>query len=228
VRAAAGRPRDGAVLFDWDGTLIDSRQALVAAWHDVTRAVLGRRWPVEEDDVRLVLSRRGVEVFPRLSDDPAVVQALADRFTPAYERYAAEGVRPFPGAVELLQTLRERGVAVAVVTSKARVRYAADAARGGLDRLVGAVTCAEDVARGKPDPQGIHSVLDALGVPVQRAVLVGDTAVDVAAGRAAGVRTIGVTWGSTPAGPLREAGADGVVESFADLRDALTAGPLAP
>lgn len=221
------RPWSGAALFDWDGTLVDSAHALVATWHDVTEEILGRRWPIEEDDVRTVLSRRGTEVFPLLSDDPAVVSALTERFTPAYERHAADGVRPFPGAVELLEGLRARGVAVAVVTSKARVRYTADAARGGLAHLIGAVTCAEDVVRAKPDPQAVHHMLDAVQVPVDRAVLVGDTAVDITTGRAAGVRSIGVTWGSTPAGPLRQAGADAVVDTFDELRNVLSAGPLA-
>lgn len=209
------------MLFDWDGTLVDSRAALLAAWHDVTAAVLGRRWPVEQDDVRLALSRRGSELFPLLSADAAVVQALHEQFTPAYERHAAEGVRPFPGAVALLERLQAHAVAVGVVTSKARVRYAADLDRGRLSHLVDAVVCAEDVVRGKPDPLAVHHVLELLGVPVGRATLVGDTTVDIEAGRAAGVRSIGVTWGASPAGVLRAAGADQVIDSFEDLAVAL-------
>ena len=224
---AGSRAWRGAVLFDWDGTLVDSARALVAAWHDVTEEVLGRRWPVEEEDVRTVLSRRGTEVFPLLSDDPTVVSALVEGFTPAYERHADEGVRPFPGAVELLEDLQARGVAVAVVTSKARVRYTADAARGSLVHLIGAVTCAEDVLHAKPDPSAVHHLLGQLDVPLDRAVLVGDTTVDIATARAARVRSIGVTWGSTPAGLLEGAGADAVVDTFAELRQALTTGPLA-
>jgi len=227
VTTTGGSPWTGAALFDWDGTLVDSRTALVAAWHDVTGEVLGRTWPVDEDDVRVVLSRRGTDVFPLLTDDPDLVRGLAEGFTPAYERHAVEGVRPFPGAVSLLEDLRARGVAVAVVTSKARVRYAADADRGGLGALVDAVACAEDVARGKPDPEAARGVLEQLGVPGERAVLVGDTVVDIATGRAAGIRSIGVTWGSTPAGPLRDIGADAVVASFEELRVALTLGPVA-
>jgi HAD superfamily hydrolase (TIGR01509 family) len=227
VPTRGSRRWSAAALFDWDGTLVDSRQALLAAWHDVTRKHLGGRWPLEEDDVRLVLSRRGSEIFPRLSEDPAVVQALERGFTPAYERHAAEGVRPFPGALELLADLRERDVAVGVVTSKARVRYVADADRARLGHLVTAVACAEDVARGKPDPQAVHQVLEALEVPADRAVVVGDTVVDVATGRSAGVRTIGVTWGSTGAGALVTAGADRVVTTFDELRSALRDGPLA-
>lgn len=220
-------PSRSAALFDWDGTLIDSRRALVSAWHDVTVQVLGRRWPVEDDDVRLVLSRRGKEVFPLLSDDPAVVSSLDEQFTPAYERHAAELVRPFPGAVALLERLHAAEVAVGVVTSKARVRYVADVARGSLEHLVAAVACAEDVVRGKPDPLPVHHVLEQLQVPAGRAVLVGDTPVDIAAGRAAGVRTLGVTWGSSAAAPLLAAGAHQVVDTFAELGAALLEGPLA-
>ncbi len=223
MTAASG----SAALFDWDGTLIDSRRALVSAWHDVTVEVLGRRWPVEDDDVRLVLSHRGTEVFPLLSDNAAVVAALDEHFTPAYERHATELVRPFPGAVALLERLQLAGVAVGVVTSKARVRYTADVARGELAHLVAAVACAEDVARGKPDPLPVHHVLEQLEVPVDRAVLIGDTTVDIAAGRAAGTRTIGVTWGSTAAAPLLSAGAGQVVDTFDELSSALLEGPLA-
>jgi pyrophosphatase PpaX len=222
-----GQRWTGAALFDWDGTLVDSRQALVAAWHDVTEDVLGRRWPLDGQDVRLVLSRRGTEVFPRLSEDPAVVRALEERFTRAYERHAAEGVRPFPGALSLLEDLRARHVAVAVVTSKARIRYTADADRGRLAHLVAAVTCAEDVARGKPDPQAVHQVLEQLRVAPERAVMTGDTVVDIATGRAAGVRSIGVTWGAAPAAELTGAGADTVVNSFEQLHAVLASGPLA-
>jgi pyrophosphatase PpaX len=217
----------GAVLFDWDGTLVDSAGALVATWHDVTTEVLGRRWPVEPDDVRLALSRRGAETFPLLTDDPDVVGRMAEAFTPAYEAHAAEGVCPFPGVPELLEGLAARGVALGVVTSKARVRYRADAERGLLAHLFGGVACAEDVIRGKPDPQAVHHVLALLGVPPERAVLVGDTDADVASGRAAGVRTIGVTWGSSDAEHLRVAGAEAVVDSVAELDERLRVGPCA-
>ena len=222
-----GSPWAAAALFDWDGTLVDSRRALLAAWHDVTSMLLGRAWPVEDDDVRVILSRRGTEVFPSLSDDPTVVEALAEAFTPAYERHAADGVRPFPGAARLLEELNGRGVAVGVVTSKARVRFMADADRGRLVHLIAAATCAEDVVRGKPDPQAALSVLEQVGVPAERAVIIGDAVVDILTGRAASIRSIGVTWGSTPAGPLLEAGADAVVDTFDELDAALRTGPLA-
>lgn len=60
----------GAVLFDWDGTLVGSRAALLAAWHAVTRDVLGSPWPLTPQDERIAFGRRGREVFPTLTDDP--------------------------------------------------------------------------------------------------------------------------------------------------------------
>ncbi len=215
------RPWAGAVLFDWDGTLVDSKQALLATWHAVTEKLFNHRWPTEEDDVRLVLSRRGTELFPLLSEDPSVVEAMEQAFTPVYEQHAAKSVRPFPGVIRLLEELAARNLAVGVVTSKARARYVGDVERGKLGHLVQAVACAEDVIRGKPDPQAVHHVLDILGVAPGRAVMVGDSVVDVATGRSGGVQTIGVTWGSSQRSALVEAGADAVASTFEELRLAL-------
>lgn len=211
----------GAALFDWDGTLVDSRQALLSTWHAVTEKLLSRRWPTEEDDIRLVLSKRGTELFPLLSDDPAVVAAMEQAFTPVYEQYAARSVRPFPGVLRLLEELITRNIAVGVVTSKARARYVGDTERGRLGHLVQAVACAEDVSCGKPDPQALYHVLDILGVETNRTVMVGDSIVDIATGRAGGAQTIGVTWGVSQRDELLGGGADAVVSTFDELRFAL-------
>ena len=73
-----------AVLFDWDGTLIDSGSLLLRCWHQVTTQVLGAPFPVTEPDRVRFLSMRGADSFPLLSDDPDVVRALEDGFTQAY------------------------------------------------------------------------------------------------------------------------------------------------
>lgn len=209
--------RAGAALFDWDGTLIDSSRVLLAAWREVTTEVTGRSFPTDPDEIRLVLSRRGQELFPTLSADPAVVAALQAGFQQAYERHAEAGVGPYPGAAEVLRDLRAAGVAVGVVTNKARARYAADAAHGGLEGLIDAVSCAEDVTLGKPDPQGARTVLAALGTAPPEAVFVGDSTIDVVTGAAAGLRTIAVAWGCDDPAALLAAGADALAETPAEL-----------
>lgn len=166
--------RPTVVLFDWDGTLVDTRTALLAAWHDVTEAILGRRFPVTVDEQRWAFSRRGAETFPELSDDPAVVAALIAGFTPAYRRHAAV-VTPFAGVPELLARLRAAGCRTGVITSKTSDRFTLDAARTALDGGWETVVCAEDVARGKPDPEPVVTALRRLGTQPAGAVLVGDS-----------------------------------------------------
>jgi HAD superfamily hydrolase (TIGR01509 family) len=208
--------RPAVVLFDWDGTLVDTRTALLAAWHDVTEATLGRRFPVTADEQRWAFSRRGAETFPELSDDPAVVAALIAGFTPAYRRHAMV-VAPFPGVPDLLARLRAARCRTGVITSKTSDRFALDAARTALDGGWETVVCAEDVARGKPDPEPVVTALRRLGTRPAGAVLVGDSPADMAAAVAAGTRAIGVEWGFSSSAELLDAGASLTVRSCDEL-----------
>lgn len=208
--------RPGVVLFDWDGTLVDTRAALLAAWHDVTEAVLGRRFPVTAGEEQWAFSRRGAETFPELSDDPAVVAALIAGFTPAYRRHATV-VTPFPGVPDLLARLRSARCRTGVITSKTSDRFALDAARTALDAGWETVVCAEDVVRGKPHPEPVVTALRRLGVPPAEAVLVGDSPADMAAAVAAGTRAIGVEWGFSSPAELLDAGASLTVRTCDDL-----------
>lgn len=198
------------VLFDWDGTLVDTRAALLAAWHQVTEAHLGRRFPVSAQEQSWAFSRRGVETFPQLSDDPAVVEAMIAGFTPAYREHAAE-VTPFGGVPELLAGLRAAGRRIGVITSKAADRFALDAGTTGLGQDWDVVVCGDDVRRGKPDPEAVLVALRRLSAPAEAAVVVGDSPSDMAAARAAGARPVGVAWGFTEPAELSAAGASVVV-----------------
>lgn len=210
-----------AVLFDWDGTLIDSGALLLQCWHQVTTSILGAPFPVTEPDRVRFLSMRGADSFPLLSDDPDVVRALEDGFTEAYASLAASTVRPHPGAARLLDGLRARGVKVAVVTSKTASRMEIDRQVCGLGDRIDHVVTGDDVARGKPDPEGVLTALTALGVAPGRAVMVGDGPVDVRAGHAAGTITIGVTQGLHSETELRTAHPDHLVGSLREVADLL-------
>lgn len=206
------------ILFDWDGTLVDTRSALLAAWHDVTVATLGRRFPVTADEQRWAFGRRGAETFPELSDDPAVVSALIAGFTPAYQRHAA-AVTPFPGIPDLLARLRAAGCLTGVITSKTSDRFALDAARTALGDGWRVVVCAEDVVRGKPDPEPVETALRRLDAQPSATVLVGDSPADMVAAVAAGTRAIGVTWGFSAPTELLDAGASLLVGTCEELLD---------
>ena len=215
-----------AVVFDWDGTLIDSRAALLAAWHESTEAVLGRRFPATEAEEREVFTLPGSAIWPRLAGDARELEALAERFQQAYER-AGDLVRAFPGIPEALAALREAGVAVGVVTSKARRRFALDAHGAGLEDAIDASVCDGDAPAAKPDPRPVRVALDRLGVSPAEAVMVGDTAVDITAGLRAGTGVVGVLWGASTEEELREAGAETLVARPGELTVIVLRGKVA-
>jgi HAD superfamily hydrolase (TIGR01549 family) len=204
-----------AVLFDWDGTLIDSRDALLAAWHESTQDVLGRRYPATPAEEREAFTLPGSVIWPRLVANEEQLDALSAGFQEAYERNAGR-VRAVSGIADALAELREAGVAIGVVTSKARRRYVLDARGAALEDLVDVAVCAEDAAATKPDPRPVVAALGLLDTAAPDALMVGDTVVDVAAGVAAGTAVAGVLWGECTEDELRRAGASAV---FAGPRD---------
>jgi len=205
-----------AALFDWDGTLLDSREALLGAWHSATERVLGRRFPADAQERELVFTLPGVKLFARIARDADQTAELQAAFQEAYEQ-TSEALRPFPGIPALLAELRDAGVAIGVVTSKARRRYEADARRIGVDGLVDVAVCVEDTSAHKPDPEPILHALAALGVAPGRAIMAGDTPVDLAAGTAAGTAVVGVAWGNSGEGPLHDAGATAIARDASEL-----------
>lgn len=210
-----------AVLFDWDGTLIDSGGLLLRCWHRVTTTVLGAPFPVTEPDRVKFLSMRGADSFPLLSEDPDVVRALEDGFTEAYRELAPTEVKEHPGARQMLAELRARGVKVGVVTSKTRARMSCDLEACDFDGCFDVVITGDDVSRGKPDPEGVQAGLAALGVAAAQAVMVGDGPVDIRAGRAAGTRTVGVTHGLHSLAELEAVDPDHLASSLAEVRELL-------
>ena len=215
-----------AVVFDWDGTLLDSRAALLAAWHESTEAVIGRRFPATEADEREVFTLPGSAIWPRLAEDGRQLDLLVERFQQAYE-HTGELVCAFPGVPEALAALREAGVAVAVVTSKARRRFALDARRAGLEDVIDASICDGDAPASKPDPRPVLAALERLGVSPAAAVMVGDTVVDVTAGLRAGTSVVGVLWGASTEDELRRAGAEAVIARPGELTEIVLGGKVA-
>jgi HAD superfamily hydrolase (TIGR01509 family) len=187
--------RPTVVLFDWDGTLVDTGNILLSCWHAATEQVLGYRFPVEEEDRRRVLAMRAVDSFPTITDGPEQTAQLTAAFDAVYEPLAPLNVRAHDGALALLRSLRDRGIRIGVVTSKTAVRRAIDGRVTGLDPYVDLFVTGDDVTHGKPHPEGIEQAMAALGGTTQTTVYVGDGPVDARAGGAAGVRTICLTHG---------------------------------
>jgi phosphoglycolate phosphatase-like HAD superfamily hydrolase len=193
----AGPAPPAGVLFDWDGTLVDSTAALLAAWRAATGSVLGRTFPATEGEERLLWTR-GPQMLTDLTDDPAAIATMRQVFHHEYSTGARRRLTAFPGVPELLETLRRRRLRTAAVTAKARLRYDADVTRLRLAEHIDLAACADEVTAPKPDPAGINWAL---------------------AATAAEVRLVGVSWGFCPAADLRAAGATSIAHTIEELRE---------
>jgi mannitol-1-/sugar-/sorbitol-6-phosphatase len=194
-----------AVLFDLDGVLVESREATERVW-----MAWARKNGVGEEELRSAMHGvRSVEVVRTVRPElDAEAEAAGIEEAQAVD---TEGLRAIPGAAAALSALREDRVAV--VTSATRRLAAARLAAAGIAPPAVMVT-AEEVTRGKPDPEGYLAAARRLGVDPAEALVVEDAPPGVEAGRAAGAAVVGVT--STHAAPELGA-ADVVIETLEEL-----------
>lgn len=206
------------VLFDLDGTLIDSGAMILASFRHATQTVLAREIPDEE----LVAAVGGATIHEQMrSFDPDRVDELVDVYR-AHNILLHDALEAFDGVEELLATLVAEGRRLAIVTAKRRAGVDLAFQALGIDRYFDAVVSAEDTERHKPDPEPVLLALARLGADPPEAAFVGDSPFDVGAGKAAGLFSVGVSWGGLHSEErLREAGADVVVHDRVELLDVL-------
>ncbi|MEK9673297.1 MAG: phosphoglycolate phosphatase [Rhodospirillaceae bacterium] len=216
-----------AVIFDLDGTLVDSVWDLRAALNWMLGG-MGRR-TVSRDEVAGWVGDGVPKLVERAlaaTGGALVADAFEEtvaRFTCHYEAHSADLTKAFPGAIEALAALRDAGVQMGVCTNKP-LGATMEVLNGlGLAPYFGAVT-GGDTLPGvrKPAPDPLLHVLVALGVRPADAVMVGDNHNDVMTAKAAGVPVIAVTFGYAH-GPVAELGADRLIDGFEDLLAALAA-----
>ena len=224
IRVASGPPRP-AVLFDVDGTLVDSNYLHVHAWW---RAFAEAGLDVETWRVHRSIGMDGAELVRTLSDDaPDDVQ---DRLKGLHDSHYRETVHllvPLPGAQELLQRVAALGLQVVLATSASEHELAILRKVLDSEDVISEVTSSQDVDTAKPEPDIVQVALDRAGVTAAAAVFVGDAIWDAqAAGRAA-VPCIGLRSGGVAGSELEDAGAEAVFDNPKDLLDHLDATRIA-
>ncbi|MFQ5538353.1 MAG: HAD-IA family hydrolase, partial [Gemmatimonadota bacterium] len=209
-------PGASVVLFDLDGTLADTVELILRSFRHTMGTHLGRV-PPDQEWLR-GLGRPLRDQMAAFASGEEERERMIATYVAFQERIHDDLVRPFPGAVDALAVLEARGIPLAVVTSKRRAMARRTLARCGFDGRLAALVTADDVRRGKPDPEPVRLALQELGgVAPQAALFAGDSPWDVRSGRAAGVITAGVTWGPYPRRVLEAEGPDFLVESWEEL-----------
>lgn len=204
-----------AVLFDIDGTLVDSNYLHVDAWY---RAFQEAGVEVEGWRIHRSIGMDGSTLLSSLAGDAD--DDTRSRAKDLHSRYYKETVsllRPLPGARELLRRVDKLGLQIVLATSAPEDELEILRKVLESDELISAVTSSKDVDTAKPNPDIIEVALDRAGVDADQAVFVGDTVWDVEACERAGVPTIAVLSGGVSRGELEKAGAQGVFENTADL-----------
>lgn len=215
-----------AVLFDVDGTLIDSNDAHARAW---VAAFAEAGYTIPFDRVRPLIGMGGDRVLPALvaglSEDAQPGASIAAARKRIFKERELASVAPTPGARELLAAVRERGARVVVATSAKRDELDGLLERGDLGALVDVASTGDDAHESKPAPDIVGAALTKAGVAPQDAVMVGDTCYDVEAAHRAGVVCIALLCGGNDPASLRDA--DGVYADPAEVSGALDRRPFA-
>lgn len=207
-----------AVLFDVDGTLLDTSEFIYGAFEHT-------------------LAQHGLPTTPRdrlrpLMGEPLedIYEALAAGRSPelveTHRTFQAANLQlsiPFPGTVATLARLKDAGFALAAVTSRSRRTSLDTLEQSGLLGYLTVVVSAEDAAALKPHPAPLLRALAQLGRDPGEAAMVGDTPHDIAAGRTAGTRTIGALYGFHGETAMRAAGADALIAQVGGVEDVLQA-----
>ena len=202
------------VLFDLDGTLVDSGAIILSSFKHAARTVLAR--DVEEEQIAALIGGSNLHDQMRVLD-PSRVDDLV-RIYREHNRPLHDKLEAFDGIVELISLLSAQGRKLGIVTAKGRATVDLAFAVIPLEQHFDAVVTADMTERHKPDPEPVLKALELLGSEPADAAFVGDSPYDIEAGRAAGVFTVGVSWGKIhPDQRLRDAGADLVVHSPEEL-----------
>ena len=210
-----------ALIFDLDGTLVDTAPDLLGATNAVLKAE-GRK-TLDPQTLRHMVGFGARSLIQQAfaatgaSATDAQLVPLVDSFMVHYRAHLADDSVPFAGVVETLAALQRQGTRMGVLTNKPHELTIPLLKALDLDRFFGAIHGAGRYSYNKPDARVFHHVVEELtGDPKARAIMVGDSATDVATARAAKAPVVVLSYGYTPV-PAQELGADAVTDDFTQI-----------
>ncbi len=206
------------VIFDWDGTLCDSIDHIVEAMQSAAaeRGVSVPTEPAVRDIVGLGLPQAILQLFPALDDEAR--QQLSAAYSRLYVALDRGPAPLYPGALETLHALRDRGLELAVATGKSRRGLNRVLAGLGLEGFFDSTRCADETSS-KPHPLMLHEILQERAKPVEEALMVGDTEFDLAMAGNAGIGSVGVSFGVHSVPRLQAHDPLAIVDTLPELLD---------
>jgi len=201
-----------AVLFDLDGTLVDSLPLII---HTYRRVFDEMQIPWGDDDVVKMIGLPLLDIGRHFTGDAA--ELFCERYQHYYYQEHDRYIKLFPGTLEMLACLKDSGLQLGIVTSKGKPGTARATAFTGIDRYMDVVITAHDVAKHKPEPEPIWQALAAINTDATNAVYIGDTKYDILCGKNAGCLTLGVSWGLDSPEELKSLQPAGILAEWGDL-----------
>lgn len=202
-----------AVLFDLDGTLIDTLSLILESFR-VSLGELGLS--ASENEILETIGLPLREVCFHFAGDRGeeLFRCYVEYQDAIHDAY----IKEYPGTTSMLEYLKSQGLLIGIVTSKRRVMAERGLKVAGLDRFVDTMVTFDDTTAHKPDPEPVLTALSLLRVPAQKALFVGDSPYDIRCGKKAGTATAGVTWGVSSREDLEKENPDLILQDWSQFQ----------
>ena len=210
--------RKRLIIFDFDGTLGDTRRTIVTTMQMTIKEL---QLPEHSDDecaatIGLPLVGCFKALFPDLQTEQ--YRLCAETYRRIFnENQRAIKPQAFPHVVETLTALKEQGFTLTIASSRSHASLYELTKDMGISESISYLIGADDVERAKPEPEPVLNTLSTMGYEASETLVVGDMAVDILMGVNAGAKTCGVTWGNGTKKELQEAGADFIIDNMKEL-----------
>ena len=199
------------VLFDFDGTIMDTNDVIIGSWQHVYKTLRG-----EEGDLTYILSTFGEPLeysmensFPEVRKEESV-----KIYRDWQKEHFLDMIHLFPGVEEMLAEVKARGYRTGIATSRLSESLHRALSHFDLYKYFDAIVAVEDIEEAKPAPDTIYKVLDKLNARSENAIMMGDSRLDILCARNAGVPSVLVGWSATLAGKTKEDFAPGEAPDF--------------
>lgn len=204
------------ILFDFDGTLVDSAPGIVKTMEQ-TFLRMNIAVP-SEFDMRATIGlplQKALQLLGKLNEKDAI--RATEIYRELFPIYEVNYVKVFPSVLDVLKRLKDKGIRMAIVTSRDRTSYELIAEKRGLSMMFETIVTGADGIIPKPAPDMVHVLLNRMNISANETLVVGDTTFDIMMGNTAQCRTCAVTYGNHDENTLRNAQPTYVINSFSEL-----------